>query len=357
MKIGILTFQFCYNYGAMLQAYALKVFLTRRGHDVFFVNYKPQYLSRRYKLFPFYMFENRSFSSKLGLFLHILRNFKSRLKWMRGFKEFYNDKFEEISITHLNLLECVIVGSDQVWNPSITNGYDDIYFGSLAKKYNVPHISYAASCPANFVNDTFIQLIQRFKKIGVREKHTLDLILRQGIQAYLTIDPTLLLDKADYETCAGTRRLVKEKYLFIYNLGNNVEIYSEALKIANKFSLKIVSNTSPFNYIDYVYKDAGPQVFLNLISNAEYCFVSSFHGTAFSIIFQKQFLYFPFNSEKDERVFSLLQSVGLSECIYDSLKQTLIPSVNWIHIKQSLDNLKKLSIFYLNDAINNCKDE
>ena len=357
MKIGILTFYFCYNYGAMLQAFALKVFLTRMGHDVYFIDYKPQYLSRRYKLFPFYMFKNQALYSKIGLFIHFLRNLKSRLRWIKEFKDFYNKYFNEISIENINILDFVIVGSDQVWNPNLTNGYNDIYFGSLAKKYNLPHISYAASCPATVVNDSFIQLIQRFKKIGVREKQTLDLILRQGVQAYLTIDPTLLLNQSDYDICVGTRRFFKEKYLFIYNLGNNSAIYPEALKIAKKYNLKIVSNTSPVNYIDYVYKDVGPQVFLNLISNAEYCLVSSFHGTAFSIIFQKQFLYFPFNSEKDERVFSLLQSIGLSECIYDSLKHTLIPSVNWNHVNQNLDNLRNQSVSFLYNAIIDCKNE
>lgn len=64
MKIGILTFYFCYNYGAMLQAFALKVFLTRMGHDVYFIDYKPQYLSRRYKLFPFICLKIKLFIQK-----------------------------------------------------------------------------------------------------------------------------------------------------------------------------------------------------------------------------------------------------------------------------------------------------
>ena len=338
----------------MLQAYALKTCLEHLGHKVYFIDYKNPILVKRYTFFQLSLY--KSVKSKIRVFFTTICHLKRRFQTKYKFKKFENSNFRTIPLCLLKQIGMIIVGSDQVWNPIITEGYDPFYYGKLAE-LGIPHISYAASCPSKFISENLKVYLNRFKSIGYRDESMRIKLCGLGYKPYHTLDPTLLLNQSDYIELIDNNRNINEKYIYIYNLnaGNKpFEIAKEMKKNHNDIS-KIVGNLNNRNHdVDIVTHGAGPCDFLNLINNAEYTVVSSFHGTAFSIIFHKKFIYYPFNSEKDERAFSLLYSLGLSQCIWNKdFDFDMIENINWIEVEKKLLLQKSESINYLNTQIKN----
>ena len=192
MKIGILTFHYAHNYGAMLQAYALRKILLTLNIDVKFVNYKLQYIANRYTIFPQYIYKNLSLECQIKFFVRTILSLHEKVIRIYRFKKFQKKFLPEYEANSLNT-DCIIVGSDQVWNPSITNGYNDAYWGVLYSK--IPHIAYAVSCPSIYITEKQVSKLKKFKAIGVREQITFDKLQTLGLNATLTLDPTFLLDK------------------------------------------------------------------------------------------------------------------------------------------------------------------
>ena len=350
MRIGILTFNYCHNYGAMLQAYAMRMVLTKMGGDVYFVDYQLPHLAKRYNLFPSYGYKGKSLKVKLTFIKTILLNLRRRLRKIRSFKSFEKSNFQTISINNIQILDLIVVGSDQVWNPTITEGYNRIYYGGLVEK-GIKHISYAASTPAQYITDDIKNLLNNFYSIGVREVPTYNKLKEMGYKPYLNIDPTLLLTASDYASVSKKYRKGYDDYVMVYDVSGNSLSYQVAEQIANIKRLKILRSTSTKKKVNSIsYNDAGPQEFLSIIENAKYTIVSSFHGTAFSIIYHKKFVYIPFNNEKDQRSLTLLHSLGLECCVYKELFNfNNVENINWNTVDEKLKVLRKSSLEYLSN--------
>ena len=331
MKIGILTFHYAHNYGAMLQAYALRKILLTLNIDVKFVNYKLQYIANRYTIFPQYIYKNLSLECQIKFFVRTILSLHEKVIRIYRFKKFQKKFLPEYEANSLNT-DCIIVGSDQVWNPSITNGYNDAYWGVLYSK--IPHIAYAVSCPSIYITEKQVSKLKKIKAIGVREQITFDKLQTLGLNATLTLDPTFLLDKKMWsELCRD--RPIKRKYLFSYNLSGIKDLDKLAVILEKKYFLYNSQKVSPL-------KKAGPNEFISWIYYSELTLISSFHGTAFSIIFHKPFIFFPNLDERDERVLSLLHQLGLEHCIYNgNLNTQNVPTINWELVDKIL-NLKRI---------------
>ena len=335
----------------MLQAYSLKKALEKENFDVYFIDYRIDHLSKRYSFFQLYKYKNDGFKRKMKQFISVLFHLKERYITINKFKSFEKKYFPLLDLDHTNELDFVVVGSDQIWNPCITGGYNAIYWGELSK-LGVLHISYAASCPSKYVTMDQLPLLKNFVSIGIREETTLVKIKSLDIQAYYTIDPSLLLSAYDYEPLLERSR-IKKKFIFIYNLNGSSQLYIIANRIRNRKDFSILGNFySKEHAVDIVYRDAGPKDFVTLIKNAEATVVSSFHGTAFSIIFHKPFVYYPFGNEKDERAFSIIKPLGLEACIYnDKFDYQSIYDINWEDVDRKLNVLRHSSLDYLKENL------
>lgn len=348
MKIGVLTFHYCHNYGAMLQAFALKKALISLGYDVSFVDYELPWLTRRYTLFRFYMFQDLSLIKKIKKFFGTLKTIRRRSKKISNFRRFQR-KYLGAEKLNSGKFDFVIVGSDQVWNPEITNGYDSMYWGMLVKKAGIPLMSYAASCPSKFFSEQTVGFLKNFRSIGVREKQMKSVLSDFGISSVLTIDPTLLLSKEEWEKFAGDERCIPQKYIFVYNVAGSAQINSVAKNFAQKKKLALIDASSCENER---MATAAPREFVNIIMNAEYVFVSSFHGTAFSILLQKNFLYFPVDNEKDERAINLLYSTGLQDRIVSNDCFLFeCDDVDWTRVNSKIQNMKKQSLEFIEQSV------
>ena len=198
--------------------------------------------------------------------------------------------------------DCLITGSDQVWNFDWFNPAFFLDFPDCRAK----RIAYAASAGKSDFQDSesayLRKVLPAFQAISVRETDLADSL--NGIlgmdSVSVAVDPTLLLSAEDWKSIAAPRQ-IKENYLFCYFLHNDRDLSRLARSFARKRHLRIV--TIPFPGIEYNeadirfgslrYDAAGPADFLSLILHADYVFTDSFHASVFSLLFGKQFAVFP----------------------------------------------------------------
>jgi len=364
MKIGILTYHRAENYGALLQAYALRTYLRQQGHDVSFVDYWPKYHVEHYKVFSFTKFRKLGFMGKIKYFLlfllwgiprsvrkkrleHFMRehlDLNSRIKYQDD-----NDTTESYDL--------VVYGSDQIWRRQNINGnkFNLWYFGSsnvMAKR----KITYAASMgiiDTNAEENLQIhQWLKNFDAISVREQYLKEYVEKLGFDVQLVSDPVFLLPKESWRKLY--RPANKGKYILFYNLLNS----SDSVKFANALSRvtglpikEINMEFSPKRLVSKRYIACSSlEHFLQLLDGAEYVVSNSFHGVALSLVMEKQFWAVGFG-KKAGRVISLLNSAGLSDryCTDSFSKSMLELPIHYeIKIKDNVQALISQSVLYLN---------
>ncbi len=355
MKIGILTYHRAENYGALLQAYALRTYLQSLGHDVAFVDYWPDYHKEYFDLFSFKRFFEISIKAKLVMLYNLLF-LLIRKKRKRNLQKFMYERLELPKHPKYNDkkgccrdFDVVFYGSDQIWRkqgmPSHP-GFDLWYFGSnniIAKK----KIAYAASLGASSLSQQEKMIIENalknFLYISVRESSLKVLVNNLGYNCVQVIDPVFLLDKNQWSEL--TKDIVPQynKYILVYNLLAQKETASFAEILKRKFDLPIIEITKSFKIGELTARynhTAVVEEFLSLIENAEFVVSNSFHGVAFSIIFEKQFYAVGMGS-KSERVISLLELLGLNNRYvvngnydensieYEKIRESLIKSIEY----------------------------
>jgi len=317
MKICILTFQFAHNYGALLQAYALRYFLKQLGNDVSIVNYVPQKLKKEYSMNPFCYSRNPKIVISLTL-----RNLKRR-KQNALFIEFQHNELGLDKVIYetkdmkasINMYDTVVVGSDQVWNTNITGEISNYFLddGIVSKK-----VSYAASFGTDSINYFQISQIRkclpRYAKISVRETKGIEILEENGFSAELICDPVFLLSKMDWENFERQPKTMKEygRFVLLYGLENNDKLAEAAATYAREegFLMFVIHPTAQkLTELGIQLYDVGPKEFVWLIHNAEKVYSNSFHASAFSVIFRKKLIYDAVRG-LGSRVSTLFNSIG-----------------------------------------------
>lgn len=315
MKIGILTFHKAINYGSVLQTWSLQEFLKSEGHIVEIIDYEPGAWKRIYG----------SFNKAKGI-RDIKRNFK-----LLPLSYFYRKKsknFVNFRNKHLNLsvdnyyigsdfsslsekYDCIICGSDQIWNIKIAD-CDPIYF--LPDLKINKKIAYAVSVGnSDFVDiensEQLKKWILDFDHITVREQKTIEKLCdftKTQVATCCTLDPTLLHTKEVFDKIIS-KRIVKEDYIFLYNIWNADDGFRIAKSISKQKGLPVYTILSVRNLrlairiknnnIKILLVNSSPSDYLSLIKNSSFVITDSFHGTAFSIIFEKQFICVNYTKE------------------------------------------------------------
>lgn len=352
MKIGILTFHRAHNYGAVLQAYALQTYLQSLNHTVEFIDYRNEELLNVYKWFDF----NRFKTKHLNNIYKELKLILPRKKRFKKFDEFINRYLnlspKEYSLNSYNL---IIIGSDQVWNTNLTNGFDNMYWGNFNIHNNSKLVSYAASMQDEIPNDNISRIkkyLNNFTYISVREDSiakTLNSITNKNIS--VVIDPTLLLSKNQWNNLC-CERIIKEPYLLLYQVRKDNKAKRIAEMIAQKLNLRLIYLSAGIdkNNSNEV-ATAGPLDFINLFRYADFTVCTSFHGTVFSIIFNIPFCSVLLNDGKDNRVKDLLYKLALNERCIENYNDTILNDINWENVHNNLSILKNNSKKYISQFI------
>lgn len=269
----------------------------------------------------------------------------------------------------LKRYDVVVCGSDQLWAPS--NVISD-YFTLTIIPTSIRKISYAASFGVdkvpNVLKCRYKRFLSRFEAISVREERGRELIYELiGRDAKVVLDPTLMLEKEEWNYLSEQSRIkIGEPYIFCYFLGTNQKHRDFAKELAKRTQTKIVTfphfkihNTADENFGDEPIYNAGPIEFLRLIRNAEYVCTDSFHGTVFSLIFERSVAVFE-RFEKDSaestnsRIYTLLDNVGILDSIYRDEKDVesyLSNKIDYEAIQKKLDYLREKSFRFLDEAI------
>lgn len=320
MKTGILTFFSANNYGAVLQAYALQKKLTSENIDCECIDYRCVAIEK--------MHQPRKFSIKNGLLgnaKNIVRNkrIKPRMKAFAPFRERipHSKPYTKDTIAGANKeYDAFITGSDQVLNLDLTGG-DTAYFLDFVAN-GKRKISYAPSLGKfhDEYRDFYKEQLGSFDLLSFREKATADKIKSEiDIEGRTIPDPVFLLTGDEWKKSLNISKKANEKYIFVYALYGSKTLLEAAQKLAREKNcrLYIVTKINRMSVkADRIIRSASPEEFTELIANAEYVLCDSFHGTAFSLLFKKQF-YIVLPPKAPERITDLLSSDELKARIID----------------------------------------
>lgn len=361
MKIKTITCHDVYNPGASLQAYALAAYLGGCGHDVQIIDYKPDYLSRHYSLS---WVANPRFDKPLVRQAYLLAKLPGRMKARKSrrkqrFDAFRKDclpmtshRYESAEQLQENCPEAdvYIAGSDQIWNPMFPNGRDPAFFLDFVPE-GKRKLSYAASFAVDALEETDRSRMQPWLRgldaISVRETSGLALLEDMGLSGAAVMDPVFLLDRARWEelaVCPG-----KKDYILVYDFDNSDRLRGIARTLAERTGRKIVS-VFPMEGADEVWSDLGPKEFLGAIRSAGCVLSNSFHATAFSLIFQKEFYVVNRQERINTRMRDLLAAVSLEERLIDALPEEE-KTPDWSAVSGSLEERISASKAFLNENI------
>lgn len=356
MKIGICTVHYAHNYGAMLQGYALKTILEQMGHSVVMTDRRSNPLTQ-WKPRPLFV----------GSLKCVLLYPKYMYKWYlpKYFTLHKREKnFEKFLWTYLNdkpyngeRLDAIIYGSDQIWS-KFEYGYDDIWWG--VKESNTDkRISYAASMGVLAVSDNdeaYIKnALSRFAAVSVRESNLQQELTKRHLYSKpieRMIDPSFLLDKEEWATI-NNRRIVKEPYLLFYDFQKDDETTRIAHYIAEQKHLRIIRLSDGVEHVnkeDGYMVSAGPIEFISLFRHADFVVSSSFHGTAFSIINNKQF--YVRQIWNSDRVKTLLDTMGIADRFVEKLADVdLNAEIDYSSVNQKIETNRERGLMFLKENL------
>ena len=362
MKIGLLTFHCAQNYGAVLQCYATQEFLKSKGYDVEVVDYRPDYLLRPYRLFNTQRLAcGNPITSAINLVKELIQ-FPRRCYRQWAYRRFTK---KYLALSNLVTKETIptyydtyIVGSDQIWNPKLTHGFDDAYFCRFAfHKNNKRYIAYAASMEAKELTidaqEFYKESLKHFDSISVREGNLIQL-LQPLTQRKITqvLDPTLMADPRIWNNFL-THHSEKKKYVVIYQGRSNKASERIAKDIAKQVGGKVVILSTWFSLSrGESHLNVGPDKFIDIIRHAACVITTSFHGTAFSIIFNRPFYTIRMNDGADTRSQSLLEALNLQDRMIDTDSSPIFSTIDYSEANSKLEELRCLSQEFLLNALN-----
>ncbi|EGT3601060.1 polysaccharide pyruvyl transferase family protein [Clostridium perfringens] len=366
-RIGLMTWFSYYNYGSALQVTALSTKIKELGYKSEVINYIPHGQIRTLddgKIFRYYI---EKLNSKVkNRNLNSIEDKDRDLK----FKNFLDNNlsFTDLCETKSDLfklnekLDAFVCGSDQIWAPIRFNPKYFLDFVSNDRK----KIAYAPSIGLEKIEDKFIEkrmasLIEKFNYLSIREEQGKKLIKKIcGKEAKVVLDPTLLLNKDEWKNFESPYES-NDKYILCYFLGYNEKNWKSVKELAERENLKI--KIIPVFDKDYklgyeVCNGVGPGEFLTLLKNAEVICTDSFHGTIFSINYEKNFyVYERFkNNDKisqNSRINNILKLLNLKNRLITINNENSINNIeiNYKEVNNKLNSLRIESLEFLDDSL------
>ena len=360
--VGIITFNRALNYGAVLQAYALKSVCEDLGYKTHIVNYLDGVEAAKPAPVKAFL-ASKSHKNAVLKCIRSIISYPGDMKRWRAFSQFrqtYLDESipcrsaEEIAALRYDFY---IAGSDQIWNYNITGGeFDPVYFGNIAGVKNC--IVYAASAQdAPFPLDKEFAFKDRLMESGhamsIREEKLADYVAQlTGVKYPVVLDPTLLAGRTFIERLPEKGK-PKHPYILIYQIDSNPATDISVKNLEKAFGCRAYTMTVPrLGSVHGRKGEAGPEEFLTLLKNAEFLVTNSFHGIALSLLLEKDFFVYG-NGGVMTRIDNLLSGVGLNDrriritADIDPKKK-----INYATVREKLALLRADSKKYLLDALN-----
>lgn len=343
MKIGLITYHYSQNYGAVMQTYATCRILKEMGHEVEIINIR--------------QLEKRKLRHLI--FIPKYRNFKNFMK------KFYPKQTPLIqTIKELRDIEfdydCLMVGSDQVWNPMISLDKCLAYFLDFGKS-NIKRISYASSFgisqwPQNdsVLTRNVTKALDKFDAISTREKTGQELLKKTfKKESQLVVDPTLLHE--NYNEITGNIEETDNIVCYLLNRTNDQIRASHFIKKELNKKTQIITSVYPILGLDWIYPPS-IEDWIKYIGGAKLVITDSFHGIVFSLIYRRNFVVIAVNNGRNSRLIDLLKMVGLENRYFTSFedirKNNIYKTdIDYTNISLILETKSKESIAFLHNNL------
>jgi len=385
MKIALINLVVDTNYGGNLQRYALCKVLNRLGHDVLYIpTYSKLVYPHGIKAFLIYTkrrIHNIICKDKKNVFLerNTVREYITQLPQVNQFIKrnipCYNHIYEEYdNMSGLNKCEfdAFLVGSDQVWRSSSKSNIEHFFLDFVST--NQKKIAYAVSFGNDGSSYTKKQILhcgklyKNFDAISFREETAFKIIKKfkwnNKNKPSLVLDPTLLLNKEDYTSLIDETSAIGKKGIFCYILDMNPNVKELIDFVSKKKQL-------PYFLVDTLFPNRdhpkngeflmNPSIeqWLKYISEADFIITDSFHGTMFSLIFNKPFITIVNAKRGGERYFPLIKNVGLNNRLvtdlrhidWEKMENVIQSNINYNYINRKIDEERVVSINFLKNNL------
>ena len=380
MKVGIITFHFAHNSGAVLQCWALQQKLIEMEFEPEVIDYQPNYHKGRYAIIrnPFLFVHNnwlistektpKKFITSLSIFIKTIlgnRKFSSRKKQQYKFRDFLIN-YLHLSPEMLSMndsiplnYDAIICGSDQIWNINLTKGSFDTHYFAKTQGFKGIKIAYAASVGELNISKHAHELtilLHDFINISTREEKSalqLSNILHRTVAT--VPDPTVLIDRNQYNKFIESKSPEKP-YILVYSLENSSLLKNTIEFVASKMQLDVI-DMSPIavkldtNHIHV--SDIGPKDFLSYIYHARYVITNSFHGTVFSHILEKPISVVS-HTTRNTRIADFLSACGtLGTLIYsdENIADSFSNIINYKEVSSKLNIYRQTGEQFLTNSL------
>lgn len=365
LKTGLLTFYHIHHYGAALQAAATKWAVEDLGASCDIINY---YVNQNNALFRAPVSVPNALSdihtaSRYPSLKRRYDRFDAFEKRVLGVGERLYESFDELRNAKLPY-DLLISGSDQIWNPLIfpNRRFDPVFFGMFS---HARKIAYAPSFGLPRLPDGMeLELrgyLSSFSHVSVRERTGQEIIRdATGKEAPVVLDPVLLRTAHQWTAAASPKSVFPHgPYLLCYFihppalLAPYIRLLSETLKFPVVQLCGIRRKAYPGAHMIF---DAGPTEFVRLFRDASFVLTNSFHGTAFSVLFQRPFFTAVSPGEQAEpdkaRTYHLLDRLGLADRIVGiGRTASLDAPINWQYASETLSREREASLSYLRQSL------
>lgn len=355
MKIGLLTFHRANNLGAVLQASALLKYVQDNiGHCELIDFYPNNRIPVKYigikkvlrycKRLVLYPFSATSRNRELRF-----NNYRSK-NYSLSDKQYLGDS--GIANTHFDY-DAIISGSDQILNTTLT-GNSKAYYLDF---FNGKKISYASSFGRKDVSKEEIELIRnelpKFAALSVREQSGADIIKKEiGIEPQLVLDPVFLLSKDEWSKRCNEQLKLPKKYIFVYSMEVSPVLENAVSTIKEETGLPVIivrGGGKPGRIEGKEDGTCGPEEFLRYMRDAELVITNSFHGTAFSLIFEKKFICVA-HSTRNARLENIMSIINKDDSLLKC--ESSVPAiVNGKEVTSTINPYIYASREYLNNAL------
>lgn len=339
----ILTVWDAPNYGSFLQAIGTKKFLESNGYEVKFLLYRKNKLEQIKFLFE----------KKKQLLFHPIFSLKR-------FWDFYNThrNVEKVKLTDIKNedYDCLIIGSDELWNLKNDKYFSNEYFygkGFDLNKVIVYSMSSGTSTYMDFKDkENLKECIKNLKNVSVRDKETFNIVstIKETDEIEITCDPTFLIDSNELKESYNKK--LPEKYILVYSYRIDEKLKNNILKLAKEKNLKTVSVCNNYSWCDYNLS-CTPMQFSDIINKATYCVITTFHGSIFSIFNHKKFI----SVTTKQKTVDLLMKLNLldrqadEDCEYELFKTKIENEINYDDVEDKINEMKKKSVNWLSSRL------
>lgn len=382
MKIALINLGLDTNYGGSLQRFALYTVLTKMGYDVTYIpyidtHYAPRGLKRAFSKFKRLLYKyilRKEVLNKNGIPLSIYEKAAEKeaklqipifLEFARKYVKCWNviyhrlDDIREVESS----FDAFVVGSDQVWRTG--NPIFFLDFVSPTKKKVAYAVSFGNKGESynNKLIDKMRKLVRRFDAVSFREEMGLELSKEfkwdYAHHPKLTLDPTLLLKADDYLKTFKLSNKVIDNSLFYYVLDNSESINQFIIHISSSLGLVAhgIDTLMPNLYKTTELRLPSPEQWVESIFKAKFVITDSFHGTMFSIIFNKPFITIQNEERGAFRYYPLLNQLGLSNRLVrkgdlENLVISELAPIDWEIVNNKIEVMRKDSLSFIKQALN-----